>query len=732
MKLLPLIIVYVISCFQIARAQNGSDSTPERKVRAVISRMARPAERNSPTHNGEYKSALEELTNLAIKRVPFLTQMELRSGKADSASTVQIIDNDQVGVFKYVFGSKFPDDSVMVIKAGNRTYVRQVESEINAKWLTKSVESSFISLLKHIGTAPQTILVNRVIPITSTLVIPSNVTLRFEQGGGFDIKASEKLTITGNIIAPSSRIVYGAGKFILAKSASPYWLDVKWYGAKGDSTQDDSEFLNKAFSCAEGNHSLVLIPAGTFLINKPVYSPKGVIIQGAGWMNTILSGGQNVNVLTILSGTVIQDIGFSGNKAAQNGITIADGNKVSVNRLRIEGFKEAGLKAEEINNSMFTDLQIKFCRYNYQLVNPLNCSFLNCNGDLKYGNDKTARNVLVLNGRNTRFIGGIFEGTGKVEEHQIEVKSGLQLTFSNLEINSAATSPLLVTGGDVLVDNVQYANKGEAYPSIICTGGQVNVLHSRTTGTGGQGAQTLYKGNVLIDGKAEIPLVSCTFGSDNSGWEKSGGGTATWDPVKRNLLIKGKGKSQGARIAGLSGVAPAGQVVRIAMVLKNISTDKPVALYATIVKAPYRMLISKLLSGYNEFLYTYSGEETYGFQLLVDEDIEKSMELAFFKAELVARDNSGDLKKNSTLVVAGANTDEFSTMLSASGDGKSRDIKIKHNLGAKPSFYIAQANNEASAGIKFVDADEQNIMIHYERPPSAGKDNLKYSVSFKK
>lgn len=67
--------------------------------------------------------------------LPYMTMGELRSGKADSASLVQITDKGKTGVFKYDHTDiTSVDDSSMVILAGVKRYKRQYNGYINLKW----------------------------------------------------------------------------------------------------------------------------------------------------------------------------------------------------------------------------------------------------------------------------------------------------------------------------------------------------------------------------------------------------------------------------------------------------------------------------------------------------------------------------------------------------------------------------------------------------------------------
>jgi hypothetical protein len=77
---------------------------------------------------GDFGNAFSELAYLAVKRVPYLTAKEIRSGMADTAAVVQVVKHDRVYTFRFNANSNALDDSATVICAGNRRYVINAEN----------------------------------------------------------------------------------------------------------------------------------------------------------------------------------------------------------------------------------------------------------------------------------------------------------------------------------------------------------------------------------------------------------------------------------------------------------------------------------------------------------------------------------------------------------------------------------------------------------------------------
>lgn len=66
---------------------------------------------------------------------PHLSMSELRAGKADTASTVHITDDGKEGLFRYNAADvSSTDDSAMVVRSGDRRYLRVFQGVVNAKW----------------------------------------------------------------------------------------------------------------------------------------------------------------------------------------------------------------------------------------------------------------------------------------------------------------------------------------------------------------------------------------------------------------------------------------------------------------------------------------------------------------------------------------------------------------------------------------------------------------------
>ncbi|MEM3145534.1 MAG: hypothetical protein QW332_06070 [Thermoproteota archaeon] len=60
-----------------------------------------------------------------------------------------------------------------------------------------------------------------------------------------------------------------------------------------------------------------------------------------------------------------------------------------------------------------------------------------------------------------------------------------------------------------------------------------------------------------------------------------------------------------------------------------------------------------------------------------------------------------------------------------SGDGSTIDFVIEHDLGEEPTTVLIGEGSEDAIGDKWWEANETNVIIHFQNPPPEGTDNVK-------
>ena len=149
---------------------------------------------------------------------------------------------------------------------------------------------------------------------------------------------------TGKLIGSSSLIWDNAGLIIKAPNAqfsgSP-WIDVKYKGAKGDGTTDDTAAIQSALNAIGSSGGIVFFPPGTYKISTTLTLP-GVNLTLLSCGGTVISIGTNAIAAFTYSGSTAATINFiaqglniqgniAGNTAGQVAFDLRDTGSAGVN-----------------------------------------------------------------------------------------------------------------------------------------------------------------------------------------------------------------------------------------------------------------------------------------------------------------------------------------------------------------------------------------------------------------
>jgi len=120
-------------------------------------------------------------------------------------------------------------------------------------------------IISSIGAADTTLEISTQQNATDNLIIPANVTLRFNQGGTLNITAAKTVTINGHIEAGLYQIFEGDGT-VLFGAGSVKEVCADWFGTTGAAIQS-------AINAAALYVKKVSIGSGTWLINTEIAMP---------------------------------------------------------------------------------------------------------------------------------------------------------------------------------------------------------------------------------------------------------------------------------------------------------------------------------------------------------------------------------------------------------------------------------------------------------------------------
>lgn len=342
--------------------------------------------------------------------------------------------------------------------------------------------------------------------------------------------------------------------------------------------------------------------------------PGAVGMRGAAWFNTVLSFTTVDGGVTWDSSSILEDVDLRGNNIAQDGLMeIADVNRVSGRRIRIQDFTRYGLSVGMhgvVNNSLIQDVQVKFCgEANLALCRALNTTFLNVNTDLEMTSTLSARGLKVFDlfpgqggnrmCRNSRFIGGIFErGAG---DYQLEIEQADGLTFIGTEFNNGGLATARVRKGSATFFTGMYTLMGTNDILHADAGTRVSMYNLSSSGSGGKSLSDLIKGPVLVDGSLS---KSNTLRSLR--WytpDKFGDATASLDPLtgcRVSTVLGGVGNRLSIVTTGGSNTAGTMRAYDVEIVVSKITSGSFVP-HLAVNSSPNRIAGPALTLGVNRF-----------------------------------------------------------------------------------------------------------------------------------
>jgi hypothetical protein len=118
---------------------------------------------------------------------------------------------------------------------------------------------NFSADIDAIGSSEETLIIHNQQNVTADKTVPSNITLKFQQGGSLSISSGKTVTINGHTEAGLYQIFYGSGTVVFG-SGSVKEVYPQWWGAKGDDATDDTAAIQAAVNAclADSTRPLVL------------------------------------------------------------------------------------------------------------------------------------------------------------------------------------------------------------------------------------------------------------------------------------------------------------------------------------------------------------------------------------------------------------------------------------------------------------------------------------------
>ena len=166
---------------------------------------------------------------------------------------------------------------VLTLSCGPADLQSEPPSGDNGKGIRMAISSpaDLLTVLSSVGSAAMTLVINTMLLINADATIPANVTLMFENQGGFVIEKGHSVTIHGPIEAPNTRQIFaGDGQAYVNKSVVHH---VPWWGMIPDDGKDHvQEFSKVIASINAAGGGTINFPAGTYRIFNHENSPAAI------------------------------------------------------------------------------------------------------------------------------------------------------------------------------------------------------------------------------------------------------------------------------------------------------------------------------------------------------------------------------------------------------------------------------------------------------------------------
>lgn len=301
-------------------------------------------------------------------------------------------------------------------------------------------------------------------------------------------------------------------------------VNVKEFGAVGDSGTDDAAAIQDAIDALPAIGGVVVVPPGIYLIETPlILNSDRIIIRGAGWNASrfMLKDGVDDSMFkigdaaTFVPSWIITGLflgGNSTNNATGHGILVNGTEWGLVTRCHIHDFKQCGIKVTSDGTPNEIYLELSSNRIDTNLGNGIdigaNCYGVRVLDNIIGGNGKSPAGgwgVLAQSGDNHQIRGNQFDenengvGLAGIADSIIAGNNFQQTDRTSIVTNSSCRT-LVITGNTILNSSVETA---DTYSAIILDG----TTYSAVTGNTIYGAAVRALHGIVEGGAADYNTI---------------------------------------------------------------------------------------------------------------------------------------------------------------------------------------------------------------------------------
>jgi len=304
----------------------------------------------------------------------------------------------------------------------------------------------------------KTQVVSSVQGVRSDLVVPQDVCLRFEDGGGFDVAEGVTLTIRGPVQAPLARIFYGAGKVVFERGSVDR-VYPQWWGARpGDGVEDtaaiqsaiDSLYPQPPPKGEPRGGGVVFLPPGRYDIASRLVFRSGLTLEGVphqSWIYAIRPVAAmlqrpdltpppddiHFNRATRVDGVRVANLAFDGgSRDSAVGLDLTNTNYVVLENVSVIHCKTGILLAQLGMYNTFINVAVGICDVGMEWnIGTMNNNMFGC----RFGGVRIGM-LINLTGQ-LNLYGTTFDS---YKEVGIDIRGGDSVNLNNLWFDSVAPS----------------------------------------------------------------------------------------------------------------------------------------------------------------------------------------------------------------------------------------------------------------------------------------------------